>query len=179
MGGGGGGNTSTATAGIDKEFKPQLVEGLDKSLQRLRRQDSGEQEIVAGPTRQQLESAAYKESLAKDKLYGRGLYDDKALKQKALQNVYGSASGQASAGNTFGSARALAAQNKAITDAADKWDINRRQVATQATKDLGDVGTFFQQANQRGLDSQGMALDQFFGRLQNAPKTTTTTGGGK
>jgi len=179
MGGGGGGKTTTTTAGIDPEFKPQLKRGLDISKDRLEDQMSGKQKIIADMTPEQQESLGYKTSLARDAILGRGIYDDRALKQKALQNVYGSASGQASAGNTFGSARAMAAQNKAVADAADKWDINRRQVATQGTKSLGDVGSTLQEDAQRKLDQRGLALDQFFGRLtSNAPKTTTQTGGG-
>ena len=178
--GGGGGNTSTSTSGINPKDFPELMEMLDLSAQRTRGQLSGDRKIVADPTKEQLRSADYKTRLAEDKIHGRGMYDDRALKQKALENVYGAASGQASAGNAYGSARSLAAQNKAVADTADKWDINRRQVATEGVRDLGDVGTFFQEAHQKGLDSQGMALDQFFNRLNaGAPKTTTTTGGGK
>jgi hypothetical protein len=179
MGGGGGGRTTTTTAGIDPEFKPQLKRGLDIAQTRLEDQMSGKQKIMADLTGQQKDSLGYGQSLATDAILGRGIYDDRNLQRKALQDVAGTGAGMASSGNTYGSARSQAAINKAVSDAADKFNVRRRKVATQGVKQLGDVGSVLQEDAQRKLDERGLALDQFFGRLTaNAPKTTTNTGGG-
>jgi hypothetical protein len=178
MGGGGGGAKTTQT-GIDPEFKPQLKRGLDISQARLEDQYKDPSKIVEKLKPEQTESLGYKTALARDAIHGRGIYDDRRLKEKALQNVYGSAAGQASSGKSYGSARSMGAMNKAVADAGDKWDINRRQVATQGIKDIGDVGSTYQQQGQKERDAMGLALNQFFGRLQQAPQQTKTTGGGK
>ena len=178
--GGGGGNTSTATTGINPKDFPELMEMLDLSAQRTREQLSGDRKIVADPTKEQLESLKQKTRLAEDKIYGRGMYDDRAMAQRALENLQGSRAGQAASGGYHGSARSQASDKGAALNMADLFNVKRRKVSSEGVRDLGDVGTFFQEANQKGLDSQGMALDQFFNRINaGAPKTTTTTGGGK
>jgi len=177
---GGGGRSSTVTQGINPKDFPELMEMLDLSAQRTREQLSGDREIVAGPTEDQLKSADYKRKHAEDKIYGRGMYDNTAMAQRTLENLQGTQAGKAAAGGYHGSARSQASDKGAALGVADKFNVAQRDLASQGINELGDVGTFFQQANQKGLDSQGMALDQFFNRLNaGAPKTTTTTGGGK
>jgi len=177
---GGGGRSSTVTSGINPKDFPELMEMLDLSAQRTREQLAGDRKIIADPTKEQLESLNQKTRLAEDKIYGRGMYDDSALQRQTLENMAGTQAGKAASGGTYGSARTQAANTAQLADAANLFNVNKRKVASEGVRDLGDVGTFFQEANQKGLDSQGMALDQFFNRINaGAPKTTTTTGGGK
>jgi len=181
MGGGGGGTTQTSTSGIDKEFKPQLKEGLDISLNRLRSQVRGEQPIVAGLTGEQQASLGAQTKLAEDAISGRGMYDLRKGQEADLKNLMGTSLGAASGAGSLGSARSQKAMMSALGDLSNKQQLQRIDLAEKGVKSLGDVGSTRQEQGQRELDAMSTALNQFFGRLQGAPKTTETTssGGGK
>jgi len=181
MGGGGGGQTQTTKSGIDEEFKPQLREGLDISLQRLRDQMSGKQPIVAGLTGEQEASLGAQTKMAEDAITGRGIYDLRKSQEADLKDLMGTSLGAASGANTLGSARSQKAMFGALGDLSNKQQKDRIALAESGVQSLGDVGSTRQEQKQRNLDAQSTALNQFFGRLQGAPKTTETTssGGGK
>lgn len=178
--GSGGGGTTTAKAGIDPKEYPEVMEMLRASRDRTRDQLSGKRDIVAPLSQQQLNALGSQEGLAYDAIYGKGIYDDKKLREEAAKNTFGSMQNTSSAGKSLGSARSDMAAYKALHNLTDKQHDKRIAQARSGLEMLGDVGSTYQQAHQRGLDSQGMALDQFFNRInQGAQKTTTTTGGGK
>jgi len=178
--GGGGGRTSTATAGIDPKQYPEVMEMLKASRDRTREQLSGKRDIVAPLTQQQRSALGSQEALAYDALHGRGIYDDSEIRKNAAKNTFGSMQNQSSAGKSLGSARSDMAAYRALHDLTDKQHDKRIAQARAGLTMLGDVGSTYHKAHQQGLDSQGMALDQFFNRInQGAQKTTTTTGGGK
>ena len=181
MGRSGGGSTQTTTSGIDEEFKPQLREGLDISLQRLRDQVSGKQPIVSDLTSEQKASLGAQTKLAEDAIMGRGLYDMRKAQESDLKNLMGTSLGAASGAGALGSARSQKAMMGALGDLSNKQQKERIGMAEAGVKSLGDVGSTRQEQQQRQLDAQSTALNQFFGRLQGAPKTQTQTssGGGK
>ena len=179
MGFGGGGGGTTQTTGIDKEFKPQLKEGLDISLQRLRDQVKGDQDIVAGLTPEQEASLGAKTRLAEDAISGRGIYDIRKSQERDLKNLLGGAQGASSRSGNLGSSRSMRSIAGGLGDLSSKQAKDRIAISEGGVRSLGDVGSTRQEQSQRELDGMSTALNQFFGRLQGAPKTTTTSGGGK
>lgn len=181
MGSGGGGSTTTVKSGIDEEFKPQLREGLDISLDRLRKQQRGDLPITAGLTGEQEASLGAQTRLAEDAISGRGLYDMRKAQESDLKNLMGTSLGAASNAGSLGSARTQKAMFGALGDLSNKQQKERIASAEGGVKSLGDVGSTRQQQKQTELDAGSTILNQFFGRLQGAPQTKeqTSSGGGK
>jgi phosphoglycerate dehydrogenase-like enzyme len=199
---------SVTTSGIDEEFKPYLEEVLADVTQRYKDTRGDPDSIVAGMTQAQKDALAAQESLsretmagdpAKKEMYSRALagtgeYDYTAARNRDLQNVMGSASGQAAMSGALGSARAEKAMQGALADRSMQFQQQRQAdvmsglgmkdqyIAGKAAgiKGLGDVGSARQQYAQQRLDAPDTAAARYFGYLGSAPQkqTQTTTGGG-
>ena len=61
--GSGGGNTQTQVSGIPEEFKPQVKEGLDINLARLRDTQRDPSQLVAGLNEPQQRALSYQQQL--------------------------------------------------------------------------------------------------------------------
>ena len=211
MGGGGRAPQQTVTSsGIDEEFKPYLEEVLADVTQRYKDTKGDPDSIVAAMTQGQKDALAASERLAREEmsgdadikdsyqraLAGTGEYDYTAARNRDMQNVMGSAAGQAAMGGSLGSARAEKAMQGALADRSMQFQQQRQKDVmsglgmkedyksgiARGIKGLGDVGSTRQQYAQQRLDAPDTAASRYFGYLGAAPQTqtqTTTGGGGK
>lgn len=211
MGGGRSAPQETVTSsGIDEEFKPYLKEVLADVTQRYKDTKGDPDSIVAGMTQAQQDALAAQESLSRqamagdsDKqdmyqraLGGTGEFDYTSARNRDMQNVMGSAAGQAAMGGSLGSARSEKAMQGALADRSMQFQQQRQadvmsglgmkdryqQDKIAGIKGLGEVGSARQQYNQQRLDAPDTAAARYFGYLGAAPQTqtqTTTGGGGK
>lgn len=202
--------TTTVSGGIDKEFKPYLEKALGMVTDRFEAEAADPSKVVAGMTGAQSDALAAQESLAREAMagdadkrdmYGRALagtgeYDYTAARNRDMQNVMGSAAGQAAMGGSLGSARAEKAMQGALADRSMQFQQQRQAdigaglgmkdqyMAGKAAgiQGLADAGSARQQFNQAVLDAPHTAASRYFGYLGSAPQTqtqTTTGGGGK
>jgi len=177
----GGGGSGTQTAGISPKFEPYLERVLSNVT------DKYEADIAAGPssvvaemTPDQLAALEATRNQSRDMMLGKGLYDDRAMVSRDLQNLAGSKVGEAAYGGHLGSAKSTRAMTGALADKADAWNINKRKVVDDGIRKIGNVGSTFQAYNQSLLDAPHTTSSRYFGYLGNAPQQTTTTkSGGK
>jgi len=154
----------------------------------LTAQESLSREAMAGdPDKQDMYQRA---------LGGTGEFDYTSARNRDMQNVMGSAAGQAAMGGSLGSARSEKAMQGALADRSMQFQQQRQadvmsglgmkdryqQDKIAGIKGLGEVGSARQQYNQQRLDAPDTAAARYFGYLGAAPQTqtqTTTGGGGK
>jgi len=196
MKGGGGGQTQTTYSGIDPEFKPYLEEVLSDVTDRYKSEVAkGPDAIVAAMTPEQIAAlekqkalSGAQESEAKAMMEGTGIYDTEAARQRDLQNLMGTAAGQASVGGGLGGARFEKAMGGALADRSLQLQEMRQKQRQQgisgmetAASTLGKVGTAKQRYEQERLDAPHTSAERYFGYLSGAPQTTKqeTSGGGK
>lgn len=178
--GGGGGGSSTTVSGIDAEFKPDIQQGLGIARNLLTTQTSTPGSVVEGMDPYQTQAISEQARLAQDQIAGTGIYDTRAAEQGSLLGLAGSNAMQSAMGNTLGSARGQKALASALAGRAGEYQKARQEMAGQGVQELGLAGTALQKQKQAELEEKDIALDRFFGRLTGvAPRTTTTTGGGK
>jgi hypothetical protein len=179
MGGGGGGGTTTVS-GIDAEFKPDIQTGLGISRALLEQQQADPSKVVAGLTQQQADALNAQTALAQQKIMGTGMYDTRAAEQGSLLGLMGQNLGNAQAAGNLGSARSQKALASALAGRAGEYQKQRQTFADEGIADLGSAGTTLQKQAQAELEARDTSLDRFFSRLSGAaPRSTTTTGGGK
>ena len=208
MKGGGAPQTTTTSSSIDPEFKPYLEKVLSQVTDRYELEANDPSKVVAGMTGAQSDALAAQESLAREAMagdtdkkdmYGRALagtgeYDYTAARNRDMQNVMGSAAGQAAMGGSLGSARAEKAMQGALADRSMQFQQQRQADVTSGLgmkdqymagkaagiKGLGEVGSTRQAYNQAVLDAPHTAASRYFGYLGSAPQQQTqeTTGGG-
>lgn len=197
MKGGGGGQTQTTTSGIDPEFKPYLERALSDVTDRYEADVAkGPDAIVAALTDEQKAALEKQKALsgtqeaeAKAMMDGTGAYDTSAARQRDLQNLMGTAAGQASSAGGLGGARFEKAMGGALADRSlqfQEMEQARRQQGISgmetAAATLGKVGSAKQQYEQERLDAPHTSAQRYFGYLSGAPqqsKTESSGGGGK
>jgi len=143
--------------------------------------DSGDTSGIVAPldTSQEL-SLAGSELDAAAKIAGTGIYDDRDMVSRDLQNLMGTQLGEASMGGALGSARSQRSMQGALADKADEWNVNRRKVVGEGLDQLGTAGTTRRDYAQQQLDAADTAAKRYFGYLHGTGTgTTTTSSGGK
>ena len=175
MGGGGSSGAVTET-GVPDWARP-YIEGSLAEAERL--YESGELAKVAGQPTQGLEA---QEELAKAAMTGTGLYDIDEAARRQMQNLAGSAVGQAGLGGTLGTARSERAMQSALADQALQFQQAKQQSAAAGAAALRDVDAARQQQRQAELDVPYAGLQRVFG-FYGSPAVgqtqTQTQGGGK
>jgi len=177
----GGGGSGTQTVGIDPEFKPYLVDALSDVTDKYKAdRAAGPTSVVASMQPDQLAALEATRNQSRDMMLGRGLYDDRAMVSRDLQNLAGSKVGEAAYGGHLGSAKSARAMTGALADKADAWNINKRKVVDDGIRKIGNVGSTMQQYEQSLLDAPHTMASRYFGYLGNAPQQTQTSkSGGK
>jgi len=177
----GGGGSGTNTVGIDPEFKPYLVDALsDVTAKYKTDRAAGPTSVVAKMQPDQIAALEHGRNQARNMMLGKGLYDDRAMVSRDLQNLAGTNIGQAGRAGSLGSARSQRAMQGALADKADQWNLNRRQVSTAGRDLLGQSGSTMQQYEQSLMDAPHTMASRYFGYLGNAPQQTKTEkSGGK
>ena len=178
--GGGGGSTTTTTGLIDKLY-PHM-EGAIKDVSAEYEQNKNKPEnIIAGLTDEQKLGLQGQKDMASDMMTGSGIFDLSSNVKKDLQNTLGTSMGAAAMGGALGSARSMAATNKALGDVSTNYLKQQQDTALAGGKLMGDVGQALQQQQQKLLDAPHISASRYFGYLTGAPqqKVQTTTGGGK
>jgi len=142
--------------------------------------DGDASKIVAGLDDSQKLALSGAEADAAQKIAGTGIYDDRDMVSRDLQNLMGTQLGQASMGGALGSARSQRAMQGALADKADEWNVNRRKVVGEGLDQLGTAGTTRRDFAQQELDAADTAAKRYFGYLHGTGTgTTSTTSGGK
>lgn len=178
----GGGSTTTASTGIDPEFKPYLREVLSDVTQRYKADvAAGPGAVVAEFDPLQEQALQAQAELARQAMSGTGIYDTEDEITRMLQNVAGAQEGAASASGALGSSRAERAQQAALADMAADIAASRQQQAQAGVAALGEAGTSYQAQRQSMLDAPHTSASRYFGYLGSAPQqqTQTSSGGGK
>lgn len=176
----GGGNTQTQVSGIPEEFKPQVKEGLDINLARLRETQRDPNQLVAGLNAPQQRALAYQQQLGEQAVRGTGIYDTRAAEERSLKNLMGSSLGMASGAGSLGSARSQAAMQGALADRAGQYQSDRQAMAGMGVEQIGQAGTTFQQQAQKEAEAKDTSLANFFANLAGAgTESKTTSSGGK
>ena len=178
----GGSKTTTTTGGIDPEYKKYLTRVLSDVTDRYDKEiASGPDSIVAKMTPEQEQALAAQKQQAEDAMAGTGMYDTTAGRKRDIENLMGSAVGQAASAGGLSSARGEKAMLGAVADRSLAFDQERQRVAEMGVKNLGEVGTTKQEYEQRRLDAPHTSASRYFGYLKNAPQqqTSTQSGGGK
>lgn len=179
---GGGGQTQQTTSGIDPEFKPYLETVLSDVTKKYKSdRKKGADAVVAKLTPEQKAAMEAQKATAQAMMQGTGMYDTRAAEQRSLQDLQGTALGQASMGGSLGSARSQAAMQGALAGRAGEYQRERQTAARAGEEMLGGIGSAKQQYQQARLDAPHTMASRYFGYLQNAPQqqTTTSSGGGK
>lgn len=179
---GGGGGTTTTTSGIDPEFKPYLERVLSDVTTKYQEDVAGGPDaIVAAMTDEQRNALAAQKKTAEDAMAGTGAYNTDAARQRDLQNLMGTASGQSASAGGLGSARSDRAMMGAVADRSLALQKDRQDTIERGISGLGEVGSAKQAYNQQRLDAPHTSASRYFGYLGNAPqqKTATQSGGGK
>jgi len=176
----GGSKGQTQVSGLPEEFKPQIREGLDINLARLRDTQANPGQLVAGLSEPQNRALAYQSQLGEQAVRGTGLYDTQAAEERALKNLMGSSLGAASSGGALGSARSQAAMQGALADRAGQYQADRQAMSSMGADMIGQAGTTLQQQAQKEREAKDTSLANFFANLAGAgTETKTTTSGGK
>ena len=190
---GGGGGDTTVRSGIDPEFKPYLEKVLKDVTGRYEKEvAAGPDSIVAAMTPEQKDALAKQKELsgtqgdeAQAMIDGTGAYDNYAARNRDLQNLMGSAAGQASTSGGLGGARFEKAMGGALADRSlqfQEMEQKRRQQGISGLETsadtLGKVGTAKQKYEQERLDAPHTSAQRYFGYLSGAPQQKTTEGGG-
>ena len=186
MGGGRSAPQQTVTqSGIDPEFKPYLERVLSDVTDRyegdIGKIEKGDTSSVVAALDPAQESALKaQEALANQAVTGTGAFDYTNAMNRDIQNVVGSAAGQAALGGYGGSARAQRMMASAVGDRSMQFQQQRQQDIASGAKGLGQVGSARQQYAQQKIDAPSTVASRYFGYLGAAPQqqTQTTTGGG-
>ena len=181
--GGGGGGTTVTKSGIDEEFKPYLETVLKDVTKRYESEVAGGPDaIVAAMTEEQKAALDAQKASAREMMEGTGAYDTTAARQRDVQNLMGSAVGQAASAGGLGSARGERAMMGAVADRSLELQRARQADIQQGIAGLGEVGSAKQAYEQQRLDAPHTSAQRYFGYLSGAPQTQTQTssgGGGK
>jgi hypothetical protein len=177
--------TTTVSSGIDAEFKPYLETALKDVTDLYTTQqaalDKGDtSNVVAALDPSQTAALDTQKTLANQAIAGTGAFDYTNAMNKDIQNVVGSAAGQAALGGYGGSARAQKMMASAVGDKSMQFQQQRQQDIGSGAKALGEVGSANQAYAQQKLDAPHTLASRYFGYLGSAPQqqTQTTTGGG-
>ena len=186
MGGGRSAPQQTVTqSGIDPEFKPYLETVLkdvtsqyETDIGKIR--DGDTSSVVAALDPAQESALKSQEALANQAVTGTGAFDYTNAMNRDIQNVVGSAAGQAALGGYGGSARAQKMMSSAVGDKSMQFQQQRQQDIASGAKGLGEVGSARQAYAQQKIDAPSTVASRYFGYLGSAPQqqTQTTTGGG-
>ena len=186
MGGGRRAPQQTVTqSGIDPEFKPYLETVLkdvtsqyETDIGKIREGDTSSVVAALDPAQQSALKA--QEALANQAVTGTGAFDYTNAMNRDIQNVVGSAAGQAALGGYGGSARAQRMMASAVGDKSMQFQQQRQQDIQSGAKGLGQVGSARQAYEQQKIDAPSTVASRYFGYLGAAPQqqTQTTTGGG-
>jgi len=179
---GGGAKTTTTSSGIDPEFKPYLERVLSDVTTKYQEDVAGGPDaIVAAMTDEQRNALAAQKAAAEDAMAGTGAYNIDAARQRDLQNLMGTSSGQSAAAGGLGSARGEKAMMGAVADRSLALQKDRQETIERGISGLGEVGSAKQAYEQQRLDAPDTAASRYFGYLGNAPQqqVSTQTGGGK
>ena len=175
--------TTTVSGGIDPEFKPYLTKVLGDVTKRYEADvAAGPDAIVAAMDPSQTAALDAQQQLAQDAIAGGGAYDYTGAMNTDIQNVVGSAAGQAALGGYGGSARAQKMMASAVGDKSLQYQQQRQADIAGGAKALGDVGSARQAYAQARLDAPHTSASRYFGYLGSAPQQQiqkTTGGGGK
>jgi hypothetical protein len=190
---GGGGQPTVTKSGIDDEFKPYLEKVLKDVTGRYEKEvAAGPDSIVAAMTPEQKEALAKQKALstsqgdeAQAMIEGTGAYDMSAARDRDLQNLMGSAAGQASTSGGLGGARFEKAMGGALADRSLQLQKDRQSQRKEgisgletSADTLGKVGTAKQKYEQERLDAPHTSAQRYFGYLSGAPQQKETEGGG-
>ena len=172
--------TTTVSGGIDAEFKPYLEQVLSDVTDRYEATKGDPTQTVAALDPSQTAALDTQKTLANQAITGTGAYDYSNAMNKDIQNVVGSAAGQAALGGYGGSARAQKMMASAVGDKSMQFQQQRQADITGGAKALGQVGSANQAYQQQILDAPHTQASRYFGYLGSAPQTQTqkTTGGG-
>jgi len=178
--GSGGGKSQTQVSGIPDWARPQLEEGLNINLERLRSTQKDPNQLIAGLSEPQQRALAYNSQLGEQAVRGTGLYDTQAAEERALKNLWGKGVHTAYTGGSLGSARSQAAMQGALADRAGQYQSDRQAMANMGADMIGQAGTTLQQQEQKEREAKDTSLANFFQNLAGAgTETKTTTSGGK
>jgi len=178
----GGPKTTTTVSGIDPEFKPYLKDVLADVTSKYKADVAGGADaVVAAMTPEQLQALEAQKKAAEDAMAGTGVYDTSAARRRDLENIMGSAAGQAASAGGLSSARGEKAMMGAVADRSLELQKDRQATMERGITGLGEVGTTKQQYEQQRLDAPHTVASRYFGYLGNAPQQQTSTqrGGGK
>tara|TARA_R100001463_G_scaffold32491_1_gene72801 strand:- start:484 stop:1035 length:552 start_codon:yes stop_codon:yes gene_type:complete len=172
--------TTTVSGGIDAEFKPYLEQVLSDVTDRYEATKGDPTQTVAAMDPSQTAALDTQKTLANQAITGTGAYDYSNAMNKDIQNVVGSAAGQAALGGYGGSARAQKMMASAVGDKSMEFQQQRQADIAGGAKALGQVGSANQAYQQQILDAPHTQASRYFGYLGSAPQTQTqkTTGGG-
>tara|TARA_Y100001970_G_scaffold81005_1_gene102771 strand:+ start:3000 stop:3551 length:552 start_codon:yes stop_codon:yes gene_type:complete len=174
--------TTTVSSGIDAEFKPYLERVLSDVTDTYEASVDDPSKTVAALDPAQTSALNTQEQLGQDAITGGGAFDYTNAMNRDIQNVVGSAAGQAALGGYGGSARAQKMMASAVGDKSMQYQQQRQRDIASGAKALGDVGSARQGYQQALLDAPHTQASRYFGYLGSAPQTqtqTTTGGGGK
>ena len=179
--------TTTVSGGIDPEFKPYLETALsdvtDLYTTQQAKLDTGDtSSVVAAMDPSQTAALDTQKALANQAITGAGAFDYTNAMNRDIQNVVGSAAGQAALGGYGGSARAQRMMASAVGDKSMQYQQQRQQDIAGGAKALGEVGSAHQAYGQAQLDAPHTVASRYFGYLGSAPQQQiqkTTGGGGK
>ena len=174
--------TTTVSGGIDAEFKPYLEQVLSDVTDRYEANKGDVSKTVAAMDPSQTAALGAQKTLANQAITGTGAYDYTNAMNKDIQNVVGSAAGQAALGGYGGSARAQKMMASAVGDKSMQFQQQRQADITGGAKALGQVGSANQAYEQARLDAPHTQASRYFGYLGAAPQQQiqkTTGGGGK
>ena len=176
----GGSRGQTQVSGIPEWARPQLEEGLDINLKRLRETQDDPNKLIAGLNEFQNQALSYQQQLGEDAVHGRGIYDTRAAEERSLKNLMGTSMGQAAGAQSLGSARSQAAMQGALADRAGQYQADRQNMALMGSDMIGQAGTTLQQQAQKEKEAKDTSLANFFANLAGAgTETKTTSSGGK
>ena len=181
--GSGGGGTTTATSGIDPEFKPYLEDVLSDVTSRYKADvATGPDAIVAGLDPRQTAALNAQTALGQQMISGRGIYDTEEQASRMLRNLEGTsrAAQYGSGKGGYGSARRERALQSVMADKALELTKDRQATSLAGVDTLGKAGTTLQQYEQSRLDAPHTSAQRYFGYLGSAPQQSTqTSSGGK
>jgi len=181
MGGGGGSSTTIATSGLIDDLKPIVTKLIGDRVTAYDEDIKDPSKIVADLSQQQKDSFTASTNTANDMISGQGAFDLSGRLNRDLANTLGTGMGAASMGGALGSARSMAATNKALGDVSMNYLEKEQGNILKGSELLGNVGTAMQQQKQKRLDAPHTATSRIFQYLGAGPTQSvqTTKGGGK
>ena len=181
MGGGGGSSTTVATSGLIDDLRPIVTKLIGDRVEAYDEDIKDPSKIVADLSQQQKDAFTAQTNTANDMMSGQGAFDYGGRLKRDLSNTLGGGMGAASMGGALGSARYMAATNRALGDVSMNYLEKEQGNILKGSEMLGNVGTSMQQQKQKVLDAPHTATSRIFQYLGAGPTQSvqTTKGGGK